>query len=285
MLKLDKIDYMKGYIKRLKDPLWFITIVALALGVLFSHLIIPKPYVGLIKIYGPIESTNYLDDINRMLRYAEDNKSIRAVVLEIDSPGGSAFACEEIFMEVIKLRNEKPVVACVDGGGLSGAYYIATASNYIFAKPASFIGSIGVVAVLPEPTELDENLIVTGPFKRAISRKEFIYEVETIKEVFLSNVIKQREEKLKIGREELSMANSYVGVDALKVGLVDEIGSREDAIEKAAHYARISNYDVIDINKELNIGSLRFHLHVNETVLKPTNTIPSVHFLYIEQGE
>ncbi len=220
-----------------------------------------------------------------MLKYAKENKSIRAVVLEIDSPGGSAFACEEIYMEAIKLRREKPVVACIDGGGLSGAYYIATASNYIYAKPASFVGSIGVVAILPEPAELDENLIVTGPFKRAISRKEFIYEVETIKEVFLSNVIKQREDRLKIGREELSTGNSYVGIEALKSGLIDEIGSREDAIEKAAQYAHIANYEIIDLNKELKISRLQFHLRVNETVLEPTNTIPSVHFLYIEQGE
>jgi len=80
------------------------------------------------------------------------------VVLEIDCLGGDAVSTEEIYLNVLRLRGEKPVVACVNNWGLSGGYYVQVASNFIYAKPTSLIGSVGAWVWLPEQEELFEDI-------------------------------------------------------------------------------------------------------------------------------
>lgn len=261
-----------------------IIIAGIFLGVLIFNLFFEQPSVGIIKIEGSVLENQRTQDIISMLRYAREVNSIKAVVLAIDSPGGEASRCEEVYIEVLQLRREKPVVASIGATGASGAYYIAVASNYIYAKPTSSVGSIGVTAILPQPITLPEDRIITGPYKTTgKDRKQFAATVEAVKEGFLRAVIQQRGDRLKLTKEELSRAELYIGIDAKRNGLVDEIGSLSQAISKAADLAGIANYRTIDLNKELNITPTSFPLQVNESYLnQQSNTAPVTYFLYIE---
>jgi protease-4 len=266
----------------------FLVILAgIFLGVLIFNLFLEQPSVGVIRIEGAMLEDQKTQDIISMLRYAREANSIKAVVLAIDSPGGEASQCEELYIEVLQLRRMKPVVASIGSTGASGAYYIAAASNYIYAKPASSVGSIGVTAILPQPITLPEDRITTGPYKTTgKDRKQFAATVEVVKESFLRAVIQQRGDRLKLTKEELSRGELYIGVDAKRNGLIDEIGSISQAIAKAADLAGIANYRTIDINKELNMTSTGFPLLVNESFLsQQSNTAPVTYFLYMEPGE
>ena len=271
-------------ITRLKDSYVLLIIIALIMGLLIFNFLIKAPDVGVITIDGHIMDEKTKDDIVKMVRYAREDDSIKAVVLEINSPGGEASKIEAIYLEVLGLRDEKPVVVSIDGAGVSGGYYIAIASNFIYAKPASEVGSIGVTSVLPRPVELDEEQIISGPYKTTgQSRKYYASQVEMVKESFLRAVIAQRGDRLKIDKEELSKAEIYVGIDGLKYGLIDEIGSKSDAIEKATGYAGIANYGLVDINEKLNITFIHRPFFVDESALsQQTNTVPINYYLYIE---
>jgi protease-4 len=283
-MDLERLDSIKEVLARLSRSYIFLVIAALVLGYLIFNAFVAQPKVGIIKISGAIMDKSTVDDIVSMLRYAEDTDEIKAVVLEINSPGGEVTACEELYMGVLGLRKEKPVVASINQIGASGAYYVAIASNFIYVKPSSSIGSIGVLSRLPRPEILDEEIITTGPFKRTGSpRKDYAYEIQMVEETFLNAVMLQRGDKLKISKEELSKAEVYSGIEGLRLGLVDAIGSNSDAIEKAAEYAGIANYELIDINKELNITQSSTVMFVNESALKaPTNTQPINYYLYVE---
>ncbi|MEM2990837.1 MAG: S49 family peptidase, partial [Halobacteria archaeon] len=192
-----------------------VIIAGIFLGVLIFNLFFEQPSVGVIKIEGSVLENQRTQDIISMLRYAREVNSIKAVVLAIDSPGGEASRCEEVYLEVLQLRREKPVIASIGATGASGAYYIAVAANYIYAKPTSSVGSIGVTAILPQPITLPEDRIITGPYKTTgKDRKQFAATVEAVKEGFLRAVIQQRGDRLKLTKEELSRAELYIGIDA-----------------------------------------------------------------------
>lgn len=244
------------------------------------------PKVGVIKIDGSIMEKEKADKITEMLRFAGDRKDVRAVVLEINSPGGEASASEDIYLTVLELREKKPVVASINSLGASGAYFIASASDYIFAKAASNVGSIGVRAVLPERVPPDEDTLTTGPLKRqGFAREDFIRDLEIVKEVFLRSVLNQRGDRITLEKEELSKAGIYIGAEAKRFGLVDELGSNTDAYAEAASLARLKKYRVMDINKELNITLDEPNVFlVNESKINRTNTAPAYYFIYMEPG-
>jgi protease-4 len=271
------------FLSRLGDSYIFLFIISLIAAILIFNFFIKVPNVGIVTIDGPIMDETTKDVIITMLRYARYDDSIKAVVLEINCPGGEVTKIEEIYLEVLRLRSEKPVVASIDEIGVSGGYYIAAASNSIFAKPSSQVGNIGVISVLPEKVALDEDHISTGPYKtRGASRKYYASQVEMMKECFLMAVMSQRNDSLTIDKEHLSKAEIYIGVEGLMYGLIDEIGSKSDAIEKAASYAGIANYGLVDINREtaarLNGNPSFAHLGANQS----TNTVPINYYLCIE---
>lgn len=236
----------------------FLVLAALIVGGLVSYLlmpiVIPRPSVGIIRVSGW-----YLDEwtaprVVEMLRYAEQDDAIKAVVLEIDTPGGWAVSTEEIYWNILRLREKKPVVAYINLIGASGGYYISVASNYIYAKPTSMIGSVGASVWLPRREEIYEDLIWTGPFKdTGSSRRDAVNRLEMLRQSFLAAVVSQRGERLDISEEELSKAAIYSGIEGIRYGLVDDIGSSSDAIEKAAELAGIRRYELININKELGL--------------------------------
>jgi protease-4 len=243
------------------------------------------PKVGVIKIDGVLDSAT-AEKINKMLRYSGDHDDVRAVVLEINSPGGGAVSSEDVYLNVLALKGKKPVVSSIDEIGASGAYFIASASDYIFSKPTSNVGSIGVRAIFPTSLPPDEETLTTGPLKRSgISRDDFIRDLEIAKQSFLKSVMSQRGHKLNLSEDELAKAGIYLGAEAKKLGLVDEIGSHTDASKKAASLAGLKRFRTIDINKKLNITLSNHPIFlVNESSMNKTNTAPIYNFIYLRPG-
>ncbi|MFQ5887192.1 MAG: S49 family peptidase [Candidatus Hydrothermarchaeales archaeon] len=264
----------------------FLVVVGVLIGYIFFAALIKVPKVGVIEINGVIMEKETADKINKMLRHAGEERDIKTVVLEVNSPGGEASVSEEIYLNVLKLRSKKPVVASINQIGASGAYYISVAAEHIISKPGSNVGSVGVRSSLTQPERLDEDTILTGPFKdMGSSREGYTRQGEEIKESFVRAVMTQRGDKLKMSRAELSQAEIFVGMDALKLGLIDEIGSNEDAYDKAAELAGIRNYRLVNINDELGISLTKGAVFmVNESVLNETNTVPVHYFIYRNFG-
>lgn len=254
-------------------------LIGLILGGLISIPVVHKPKIATIAISGEIFEQTYADDILDMLSYARDDDAIKGVVLQIDSPGGEASLIEQIYLDVLRLRGRKPVVASIGTRGASGGYYIAVASNFIYAGPTSQLGSIGAWVSLPTPEELEEEMVTTGPFKATGgSRRKATAELEMVRQEFVSAVMTQRGERLKITEEELSRAEIYSGIESLRYGLIDDIGTKTAAIEKAASLAYIRNYGVVEFYI-LKPVILFFGM---EGLKSQTGLIPIYYYLYFE---
>ncbi len=173
---------------------------------------------------------------------AEGDSSISAVIFEIDSPGGTPVATDEIVQAMKKMG--KPKVAVIREIGASGAYWVASASDRIFANRMAIVGSIGVVASYVEFAGFlkDHNMtyqrLVAGKYKDAGSpwkeltgdeRKLFQEILDELHEMFIQDVAVNRH--MPVGKvRELATGFVYLGVDGVKNGLVDELGDRDDAV-------------------------------------------------------
>ncbi|HID42410.1 MAG TPA: hypothetical protein EYP30_01315 [Archaeoglobaceae archaeon] len=238
---------------------------------------VEKDKIAIVEIHGEIVSPTLRDEIIKMLDEVLRNDSIKAAVLEIDCPGGEVSSIEDIYLSVLNLKKSKPVVVSILGMGASGGYYIATSADYIFALPTSNVGSTGVIAFVPKERNIEEDVIDTGRYKRVgYSEKEFPFKVQIVLNSFLDVVEKERGEKLKLNRSELSKAMIYFGNEALEYGLVDELGSTFDAVERAAQLANIEDYDVVRLSSPIVRMSIRdFH------ELRAVSTAPSFHYMYL----
>jgi protease-4 len=203
-----------------------------------------------------------------LLREAGEDEKVAAIVLRIDSPGGSALASEQIYREVATIRaSGKPIVVSMGDLAASGGYYMAMPANRIFASANTLTGSIGVFATLPT---LDRTLgkvgvTVDGVGTTALSGKmrldrpldpalaDYVQlSVNRIYDVFVGHVAegrgKTREETDKLGRGRV-----WTGKDAKENGLVDEIGGYADAVKFAASLASLpEGYQVLRIEPELS---------------------------------
>ncbi len=237
---MPRLESTKRLLRRWFTSIPFFILLGLILGLAIAIPLIPKPSVATITISGVITDQTYANDILEKLRYAKDNDNIKAVVLQIDSPGGSAVTTEQIYLDVLRLRQRKPVIASIGTVGASGGYYIAVASNFIYAQPTSEVGSIGAWVGLPSPEKLDEDTITSGLFKATGgSERKTIAELEMVRQEFVDAVMTQRGDRLKLSKEELSKAEVYLGTESLRYGLIDEIGTITTEIPKAARLADI----------------------------------------------
>ncbi len=222
-------------------------VAPLLLGWLLSLYLIPKPAVGLIRIRYDI-----FDPATRVfmeeIKEAYENPAIKAVVVQIDSPGGASVDGEAIYLELQKLRQEKPVVGSVDSMAASAAYHIAVATEPIFAKGGSRVGNVGTWSSFPPESPIDDFILASGPFKlTADTQDEFVRGVEESKQRFLATVFSQRGQRLKLTPAELSQGLLYSGQNGERLGLIDRIGSQTEAVEAAAEQAGLSNYEVVDL--------------------------------------
>ena len=280
---MSRLESTKRLIRRWLSSIPFFVVLALILGGLISVVAIPRPNIATITISGPILNQAYTDDILDMLQYARDNNSIKAVVLRIDSPGGGASATEQIYLDVLRLRQQKPVVASIGTIAASGGYYVAVASNFIYAEPTSLIGSIGAWVSLPQPEELEEDVGTTGPFKATGgSRRKVIGHLEMVRQGFVDAVISQRGDRLRLSEEELSQGEIHVGIESLRYGLIDEIGTRTAAIERAASLAGLRNYGLVELQIISQPLFWLFGASDLEALKAQTGLMPAYYYLYFE---
>ena len=277
---MPRLESIKRLMRHWFTSIPFFIVLALILGGLIAIPLTPKPNIAIIEVSGLILDQAYVDDILDMLRYARDKDSIKGVVLRIDSPGGYVNAIEQIYLDLLRLRQQKPVVASIGMVGASGGYYIAVASNFIYAQPTSQLGSIGVWSSLPRPEELEEDIITSGPLKATGgSRRKYTGVLEMIRQEFVEAVVSQRGDRIKLSEEELSRAEIYVGVESIRHGLIDEIGTSTAAIEKAAELAGIRNYGVV----ELYIPEpFVFWFSSLEELKSQTSLVPVYYYLHFE---
>jgi protease-4 len=261
----------------------------LAAGVLLSVLLLPAPQVAVVRVEGDIWGP-YATAVRDALEPAGQSRDVRAVVLDISSPGGEVTSSEDLYYQVLRLREAKPVVAAIGELGASGAYYLAAGADVIYAKPGSTVGNIGVISILPDPDLVDEKLITSGPFKLSGgSQVAAIRQIEMLKQTFLAAILAQREDRLQVSPDELSEGNVYLGLRAQQMGLVDEVGSRSDAVQAAVRLAGLRHYDLVDLTPELpedDLGVLGLRLTKVKTAAAlaapPDNLLPGFYYRYVD---
>lgn len=280
---MPRLESAKRLMRRWFISIPFFVLLGLVLGGLIAVPLIPKPEIAIINISGVIWEQAHVDDILDRLSYARADRNIRAVVLQIDSPGGLASAIEPIFLDVLRLRAEKPVVASVGMTALSGGYYIAVAANFIYALPTSLLGSVGAWVILPRPVEPHEDIIASGPFKATGgTRRDATGRLEILRQGFVDAVMTQRGDRLQLSEEELSRAGIYVGIESLRYGLIDEIGTRTAAIAKAAELAGIRNYGVVELYICRPPIIWFFGSSELEALKSQTSLVPIFYYLHLE---
>ncbi len=233
--------------------------LAIALGVAagllaFFYIYPGKPKIGVIEVPLTVITEDSAYVINEFINYARRDDSIKAVVIKLSSPGGGAASSERLYIETRNLREEKPVVLSMNGLVASGGYMMAMGASHSYTQVASLVGNVGVVAfsgplIPPLPAE---QVIFSGPYKLdGSTRREWIGTVDQLKSAFAQIVISERAGRLHISEDELVQGRIYTGLDAVKLGLVDEIGGESDAFRKAAELAGLSRYDTVDVNLEV----------------------------------
>jgi protease-4 len=204
----------------------------------------PAGSVAVVEMHGTITTETAKAAVDD-LREARQNESIQAVVLDIDSPGGSAAASEQLYLAVKRTGQEMPVVAAVTGMAASGGYYMAAPADHIYVTPASAVGSVGVRGVVP-PEGVPPGEIVTGPDKSTTATTaEVRRRVESLRRAFVGSVLAERNESLELAAEELSYAKVYSGAQGVELGLADSVGGLDTAIADAADAAGLEGYDVV----------------------------------------
>ncbi|MFB6281199.1 MAG: S49 family peptidase [Haloferacaceae archaeon] len=200
--------------------------------------------VAVVPVAGAIDG-GVANEYGATLQRARQSGEIKAVVLVVNSGGGAASASESMYLHTKRTTEEMPVVASVDAGAASGAYYAIAPSDRIFAKPSSIVGSVGVLAGAPSDVEPNDIVATTGPNKlTGGDQREFYSLVESLGEAFYNAVERSRGDALELSRTELAQARIYAGGQAVNNGLADEIGGRQAAIADAAERAGLDDYDV-----------------------------------------
>lgn len=198
--------------------------------------------------------------IRRSLQEARRDEHVKAIVLRVDSPGGSALTSDLIWREVELAKKEKPVVVSMGNYAASGGYYISCNANQIFAENGTITGSIGVFGTLPNATELVRKIGINteivkthtnapgySPFSPLdpTVRNVIQSEIERIYATFTQKVAKGR--KMTVAQvDSIAQGRVWTGAEALKLGLVDKIGGMDDAIKAAAKLAKLKEYRTQD---------------------------------------
>lgn len=199
------------------------------------------------------------DDYRSLIQRVRNDKSIDAVVLRVNSPGGSALASDIIWRELELLKKEKPVVVSMGDYAASGGYYISCNADLIYSDANTITGSIGVFSVIPNLSNFMKNKlgitfdrVNTSTYADAPSstralnatEQKFIQAgVDSIYNTFKNRVAKGRNKSVEY-IDSIAQGRVWIGADAIKVGLVDRIGTLNDAIASAAKMAKLKGYSI-----------------------------------------
>lgn len=272
----------------------FIALLAgFGLGCLFSFLMLREAapraaagIVGIIRVEGYIESPEVANQYVQVINRAMDNESIRAVVLVVDSGGGYIDYVEQIYLDLLMLKRNKTLVASLVTA-LSGGYYIAVAADYIYTHPTSYVGNVGVVGIGPQVLIPSEYTLETGAYKATgFSTLLFPYNLSHALDNFVSAVEAGRGGRLKLSSEELRRGLIYLGTEALKAGLVDEVGSLQKAVADAVERAGLKEYEVVELRPQMNNyesmqASYNYTRYMTLERLNELHPPPAIHFIYL----
>ena len=194
--------------------------------------------------------------IKRSLEEARNDDDVKAIVLRVNSPGGNALTSELIWREIEITKKVKPVVVSMGNYAASGGYYIAANANRIFAEPNTITGSIGVFGMLPNMNQLGKNIGINAEQVKTHTNANGYSIFEPMDENFKGYVLESIEKtyatflkRVAEGRnmstaqvDAMAQGRVWTGMDAKKLGLVDEIGGLEAAIKYAAKLGKTTNY-------------------------------------------
>ncbi|MDP3557810.1 MAG: signal peptide peptidase SppA [Bacteroidota bacterium] len=205
------------------------------------------------------------DALTKTIKAARLDDKIKAIVLRVNSPGGSALASDVIWREIMLAKKIKPVIVSMGNLAASGGYYISCGADRIFAQANTITGSIGVFGIIPNIQKaLDQKLGITidtvntnlhsdvGGALRSVSASEYSYiqsGVEKVYDVFTKRVAEGRKMS-QADVDSIGQGRVWTGKDALKINLVDEIGGMDAALAYAAKKANLTEYKLIELPKQ-----------------------------------
>lgn len=193
----------------------------------------------------------------RDLEKLADDDDVKAVVIRVNSGGGSAYASEQIWHQVSELKKKKPVIVSMGGMAASGAYYLSAPANWIVAEPTTLTGSIGIFGMFPDMSGLLQDKL---GLKFDVVKTNAHSDFETMVRPFNDEEMRHLEayinrgytlfrQRVADGRhmttaqvEKIAQGHVFAGQDAIKIHLVDQLGSLDDAVKKAAQLAKIDEY-------------------------------------------
>lgn len=210
------------------------------------------------------------EEVIKDLSQLRDDENVKAVVLRVNSPGGSAFASEQIWNEVVKLKEKKPVIVSMGGTAASGGYYISCAADTIYAEPTTLTGSIGIFGMLPnmhglfnDKLGLNFDMVKTNKFTDLGNSTRPMTESE--KQLMQGAINRGYElfvKRCADGRgmsvdaiKQVAEGRVWTGAMALDLGLVDKLGGLDEAISSAASKAGIENYTILSYPAQGDIFS------------------------------
>ncbi len=210
--------------------------------------LIPREALGLLRVEGAIVDVDWYMDQVDILR---DDDSVKAVVLRIDSPGGAVAPTQELYTELLKLRENKPLVVSMGTVAASGGYYLSCSADWIVSNPGTVTGSIGVIMELTNLEGLFDKLGIRSRTIKSGQHKDMgspFRELTPEEEELLSEMIKDTHEQFveavlggrPVEPEEIRPyfdGRVFTGRQALGLGLVDELGNINDAMRKASELA------------------------------------------------
>ena len=209
------------------------------------------------------EKTIGQGSINEALKDAREDENIKAIVLRVNSPGGSALASELIWREIERTKAVKPVIVSMGNLAASGGYYIACNADKIIAEPNTITGSIGVFGTLPnahefmndiginaESVKTNKNAITYSVFEPMTQEQHDVIKegVVDIYNLFVKRVADGRKMSTEAVNE-VAQGRVWTGADAIKIGLVDELGGLDLALQYAAEAAELGDYRVKELPK------------------------------------
>jgi protease IV len=205
------------------------------------------------------------ESLSKTIREAREDEKIKAIVLRVNSPGGSALASEIIWREMELAKKEKPVIVSMGDLAASGGYYIACGADTIVADPTTLTGSIGVFGIIPNIQKLlNEKIGITvdrvttnkysdiGSMTRKMKSEEHAHILKSIEEIY-STFIKHVADGRGLSLEQvdaIGQGRIWSGINALEIGLVDTLGGLETAIEIAAKKAKLNRYRIESFPKK-----------------------------------
>lgn len=231
-----------------------------------------------------------LQTMSKAIKAISDDDNIKAVVLRINSGGGSAFVSEQIWHLVKELNAKKPVVVSMGGMAASGAYYISAAASHIICEPTTLTGSIGIFGLIPDVSELlnkklslNFDVVKTNAMSDAGNMSRPFNERESqLMQQYIENGYKLFLKRVADGRkmttaqvDSIAQGRVWTGRQALRIGLADGLGNLQDAIKTAANKAKLTNgYTTITYPKQesflVNIGISAAEMKLAENALKST---------------